>query len=133
MPSISIIGPGAIGGTLASWLSKISTNDVSICARTTFDKLVVDTPFGANVSSPTIYTKPEDTQQVDWVLVTTKTYQVESTIPWLKNLCHERTRVAVIQNGVEHMSCLAGHFPPERTVPVVIDCPAMRSAPGRIK
>ena len=133
MPSISIIGPGAIGGTLAGWLSKFSTNDVSICARTLFDQLVLDTPFGTIDLSPAIYTKPEDTQHVDWVVVATKTYQVESAIPWLKNLCHEGTRVAVVQNGVEHMSCLAGHFPQQRTVPVVIDCPAMRSAPGRIK
>lgn len=133
MPSISIIGPGAIGGTLAGWLSKHSTNDVSICARTTFERLILDTPFGIIDSSPRIYTKPEDTEKVDWVIVATKTYHVESAVPWFKHLCHEGTRVAVVQNGVEHMSCLAGHFPQELTVPVVIDCPAMRSAPGRIK
>lgn len=133
MPSISIVGPGAIGGTLAGCLSKRCTNKVSICARSSFDRLVLDTPFGTFESSPTIYTKPEEAQQVDWVLVTTKTYQVESAIPWLKHLCHENTRVAIVQNGVEHMSCLAGHFPQESTVPVVIDCPAVRSGPGRIK
>ncbi len=133
MPSISIIGPGAIGGTLAAWLSKHATNHVSICARTKFERLLLDTPFGAIEAAPTIYTKPEQTKAVDWVIVATKTYQVESAIPWLENLCHKNTRVAVVQNGVEHMSCLAGHFPQKRTVPVVIDCPAMRTAPGRIK
>lgn len=133
MPSISIIGPGAIGGTLAGWLAQQSANDVSICARTRFDQLVLDTPSGTIVTSPVIYTKPEDTHPVDWVIVTTKAYQVESVIPWLKNLCHEGTRLAVVQNGVEHMSCLAQNFSHERTVPVVIDCPAMRSKPGRIK
>jgi len=133
MTSIAIIGPGAIGGTLAAWLSKNSANQVSICARTAFEQLVLDTPFGTINSSPTIYTKPEETQPVDWVIVATKTYQVVSIIPWLNKLCYSGTRVAVVQNGVEHMSCLAGSFPPERTVPVVIDCPAMRSAPGRIK
>ncbi|MGL1958287.1 MAG: 2-dehydropantoate 2-reductase [Colwellia sp.] len=133
MPSISIIGPGAIGGTLAGWLAQHSANHVSLCARTTFERLVLDTPFGTIDTSPTIYTNPEETQPVDWVIVATKTYQVESAIPWLKKLCHQGTRVAVVQNGVEHLSCLAGSFPQERTVPVVIDCPAMRSAPGRIK
>jgi len=133
MASISIIGPGAIGGTLAGWLSKNSANQVSLCARTAFEQLVLDTPFGAINTSPTIYTNPEDTQSVDWVIVATKTYQVESVIPWLSKLCHSGTRVAVVQNGVEHMTCLAKYFPQQRTVPVIIDCPAMRSAPGRIK
>jgi len=133
MASISIIGPGAIGGTLAGWLSTNSANQVSLCARTGFYQLVLDTPFGAINTSPTIYTKPEETQLVDWVIVATKTYQVESAIPWLDTLCHSGTRVAVVQNGVEHMTCLAEHVPRKRTVPVIIDCPAMRSAPGRIK
>jgi len=43
------------------------------------------------------------------------------------------TRVAVLQNGVEHMERFAGRISRDAIVPVVIDCPAERSAPGRVR
>jgi 2-dehydropantoate 2-reductase len=42
-----------------------------------------------------------------------------------------RTRLAVIQNGVEHLQRFEKHFPRERMVPVMIDLPAERLSPGR--
>jgi 2-dehydropantoate 2-reductase len=41
------------------------------------------------------------------------------------------TRLAVIQNGVEQRERFP-MVPPERIVPVIIDLPAERTAPGRI-
>ena len=43
------------------------------------------------------------------------------------------TCLAVVQNGVEHMERFAAIVPRERTLPVIIDIPAERSAPGRIR
>lgn len=132
MPTIAIIGPGAIGGTLAAWLNIQSGNEISICARSSFDTLSVDTPCGKLESTPMVFTNPAQTTQVDWVIVTTKTYQVASIEPWLKQLCHADTKVAIAQNGVEHIANLAPFIPEERIVSVIIDCPAERSAPGKI-
>lgn len=132
MPTIAIIGPGAIGGTLAAWLSTQPENKVSICARTSFDALHVETPFGTLDTTPTVFTDPAQTTQVDWVIVATKAYQVTSIEPWLKQLCHADTKVAIAQNGVEHISNLTPFIPEERIVPVIIDCPAERSGPGEI-
>jgi 2-dehydropantoate 2-reductase len=39
----------------------------------------------------------------------------------------------VLQNGVEHVQRFAPYVPAERIVPAVIDCPAERSAPGRMR
>jgi len=47
-------------------------------------------------------------------------------------LSHSETRVAVVQNGVEHLANFSPIVPEERIVPVIIDCPAERSEPGRI-
>src|SRR4051812_31798239 len=46
MTSIAVVGPGAIGGILAAWLAREVTNDVTVCARTRFDHLEVETPTG---------------------------------------------------------------------------------------
>jgi len=132
MTKIAIIGPGAIGGTLAAWLTKQSEHEVSICARTSFKTLTVDSPFGILESTPTVYSDPESVEKVDWILVATKTYHVESVAKWIQPLSHSETRVAVVQNGVEHLANFSPIVPEERIVPVIIDCPAERSEPGRI-
>ena len=132
MTTIAIIGPGAIGGTLAAWLTIQSDNEVFICARSSFETLSVDTPFGRLESTPTVFTNTAQATQVDWVIVTTKVYQVASVAPWLAQLCHADTKVAIAQNGVEHIANLAPFIPAERIVPVIIDCPAERIAPGEI-
>ena len=42
------------------------------------------------------------------MLVATKAYDVQSTAPWLERLVGTTTRVAVLQNGVEHRERFAG-------------------------
>lgn len=132
MPNIALIGPGAIGGTLAAWLATRPNNKLSICARTPFETLVVDSPFGVLESRPKILTKPNQANPVDWILVATKTYHIASVASWIETLSSPDTMVAVIQNGVEHLANLNSIVPEERIVPVIIDCPAERFEPGRI-
>lgn len=128
MTKIAIIGPGAIGGTIAAWLNTKANNEISICARSSFDTLIVDTPFGTLESTPTVFTDPTQATQVDWVIITTKAYQVASLEPWLKQLCHADTKVAIAQNGVEHIANLTPFIPAQRIVPIIIDTPAARTA-----
>ena len=42
MAKITLIGPGAIGSTLAAWLSRIPAHEITIAARTPFSSLVLD-------------------------------------------------------------------------------------------
>ncbi|MBL1421692.1 MAG: 2-dehydropantoate 2-reductase [Alphaproteobacteria bacterium] len=132
MTKIAIIGPGAIGGTLAAWLDIPPNNEIFICARSSFQSLSVETPFGKLESTPTVFTNPAQAEQVDWVIVTTKAYQIPSIEPWFKHLCHADTKVAVAQNGVEHIANLTPFIPAERLVPIIIDTPAARVATGKI-
>ena len=132
MTSIAVIGPGAIGGTLAAWLAQDPGFDLTLCARTPLDNLRVETPDGVITASPQVLTDPAAASAVDWVLVCTKTYDVETTKPWLDRLVGPQTRVAIVQNGVEHAKLFAHLVPAERIVPVMINLPAARSAPGRI-
>lgn len=132
MTRIAIIGPGALGGTIAAWLSQNADHTVTVCARTPFADLEVETPAGTLQATPQVITDPERARPVDWVLVITKTYDAEATQVWLNGLVGVDTRIAVLQNGVEHVARFAPLLPGRTIVPAVVDIPATRSAPGRM-
>jgi 2-dehydropantoate 2-reductase len=132
MTTIALIGPGAIGGTIAAWLAQNPDFSMTVCARTALDDLRVETPAGVITARPDVLTDPAKARPVDWVLVATKTYDVDSTKPWLDRLVGEQTRVAIIQNGVEHVRLFSHLVPADRLVPVMINLPAVRNAPGQI-
>lgn len=134
--SIAVVGPGAIGGTVAAWLSQSPlVSDLTLCARTPLDRLVVETPDGWVIeATPRVVTDPDQiTAPADWVLVATKAYDVAAASRWLKPLVGPRTHVAVLQNGVEHVERFRSFVAAERIVPVVVDIPAERTGPGRIQ
>ena len=136
MRSIAVVGPGAIGGTVAAWLSHSArVASVTLCARTPLDRLVVEAPDGRLIeASPRVVTDPSEiTAPVDWVLVATKAYDVVAASAWLAPLVGPDTHLAVLQNGVEHVERFTPFVAPDRIVPVVVDIPAERSAPGRIQ
>lgn len=128
---IAIIGPGAIGGTVAAWLGQNPAHAITLCARSPLDGITLQTADGTLTASPKVLTSASDAHPVDWVLVTTKTYDVPSTQVWLDALLGPQTRVAVLQNGVEHVERFAHLLPVERIVPVVVDFSATRLAPGQ--
>ena len=132
MPSITLIGPGAIGATLATWLAQDPRNTVCVAVRTAFDELEVTTPDGVIRAAPRILIDSAQAQPADWVLVTTKAYDSATAARWFATACGPQTRVAIIQNGVEHVARFAPYLPRERILPVRIDCPADRTAPGRV-
>jgi 2-dehydropantoate 2-reductase len=131
MSTIAVVGPGAIGCVVAAWLAD-GGHEVTVCARTPFPDLVIETPDGPLRASPRVITDPADAGPVDWVLVATKAYDVASTAPWLERLLGPDTRVAVLQNGVTHLERFRPLVAEERIVPVVVNIPANRSAPGRV-
>ncbi|MBL7098569.1 MAG: 2-dehydropantoate 2-reductase [Alphaproteobacteria bacterium] len=131
---IAIIGPGAIGGTLAFALS--ARHEVVICANQAFETLAitrVQTRERQTVPAQ-VQTSPAAAKPVDWVLVCVKSHQTPAVAGWLKALVGKNTRVAVLQNGVEHRERVAPLVPIGTTiVPVVVALPAERVAPGEIE
>ena len=131
MTHIAIIGPGGIGATVAAWLGKAG-HAITVCARTPFDRLLIDYPDGLIETAPTILTDPAAARPVDWVLVCTKTYDAAGAATWLPALTGPDTRVAILQNGVEHRSRFPD-VPSDHLVPIVVDIPAERLGPGHIR
>jgi 2-dehydropantoate 2-reductase len=131
MTTILCVGPGAIGATLIAWLCQNDRHQVTVAARTAFDSIETRTPAGVIRARPRVITDAQQAQPVDWILVATKAYDSDSAASWFPRATNSRTRLAVIQNGVEHVQRFEKHFPRERIVPVMIDLPADRLAPGR--
>lgn len=133
MAEIALIGPGAIGCTVLGWLGQVPAHSLTVGARTPFARLELETPERSLSVTPRVLTDPGQAQPVDWALVATKTYDAEGAIRWLRGFVGERTCLAVLQNGVEHVERFAGVVRAERLVPVVVDCPAERRAPGQVR
>ena len=137
MPTrITLIGPGAIGGSLAAHLISTRRYEVTLAARTALQTLTLELPDGSDLSSqPTVITSPSDVSgpPPDWILVSTKAYNVAGTAAWLRALLGPGTRVAIIQNGVEHVARFQDFVPVDQLLPVMIDLPAERTAPGIIR
>lgn len=131
--SVAVVGPGAIGGTVAAWLAQNPNLDVTLCARTPLKRLRIETPDGVIEAAPRVVLNPRDAGPVDWVLIATKTYDAEAAADWIVPLTGINTRVAVLQNGVEHVERFSPYITPERIVPVVVDLPAERLGPGDIR
>ncbi|HEY4414537.1 MAG TPA: 2-dehydropantoate 2-reductase [Verrucomicrobiae bacterium] len=127
---IAIVGPGAIGGTLAVRLASIANRTVVVCARTAIAQLILDAPEGQKTVTPKILTAPDQAQPVDWILVATKAYDATAAAGWFQFLTGPHTRLAVLQNGVEHIERFSAYFPPAKIMPVVVDLPVERVGPG---
>lgn len=129
---IAVIGAGAIGGTVAAWLAQDPAHEVVLCARSPLADLEIDTPGGVIRAEPLIVTDPAAATPVDWVLAATKTYDCAAAAAWLPGLLGPETRLAVLQNGVEHRERFRGAIADDRVVPAIVDIPTERTAPGRI-
>ena len=104
---------------------------MTVAARTAFDSIESSTPNGVIRARPRVITAAAEAQPVDWILVATKTYDSDSAANWFPQATNAHTRLAVIQNGVEHVERFEKHFERARIVPVMIDLPAERLSPGR--
>jgi 2-dehydropantoate 2-reductase len=100
--TVAVIGLGSIGGVVAGCLREADRHDVIACTRSPLPRLVLERPGRTVELSMTTLTEPAAARAVDWVLLCTKAHQTPSCAPWLAKLCGPHTRVAVLQNGIEH-------------------------------
>jgi len=132
-PTIAVIGPGAIGTALAARLASGAGSAVTVAVRTPFRELELHDGESVVRAEVSVITDPAQATPVDWVLVTTKAYDAEGAARWLPGLLDERTRVAIVQNGVEHVERFERFVDRDRLLPVMIDLPAERTAPGVVR
>jgi 2-dehydropantoate 2-reductase len=129
---LAVLGPGAVGSTIAAWLIQSASNTVLVAARSPLSDIEVQTPDRVLKVSPRVITQVHEGSPVDWVLVTTKTYDAKAAAAWFAGLCDSKTVVAILQNGVEHIERFEPFLPRARILPVMVDIPAERTAQGRV-
>lgn len=137
MTTITLIGPGAIGGTVGFALME-QGHDVVICANQPFSELsLTRSDTKERRSKPVrVITSPAElasNRPADWVLFCVKSHQSDGAAAWLKAALGPAGKLAVLQNGVEHREHVAPYVGPGTTVvPVMIMLPAERTRPGEI-
>lgn len=135
MARIALIGPGAIGGTAAAALCENGTHDLTICANQRFDMLAL-TRSDTNETKRfpvNVVTSPDGLAPFDWVILAVKSHQTAGAEDWLKATVGPQTKLAVLQNGVEHRDRVRRFIPESADiVPAVVQLPAQRTAPGAI-
>jgi 2-dehydropantoate 2-reductase len=145
MAILAVVGVGAIGSATASAFqlannnrSTGTANTILLCTRRPLNQapLSVTTPGGiVKVDGTNLTAPPPNPLFVDWLVISTKAYHAPSTAEWFSALVGPETRIAVLQNGVEHKARFAPYLSAEKQanlLPVMIDCPAEKMPDGTV-
>jgi len=130
---VAVVGLGSIGGVAAASLAAAGKHDVIACTRRPLEHLTLERPEGTVEVALKSLTDPSQVKPVDWVLLCTKAHETESAGPWLQRLCQPSTRVAVMQNGIDHAARVAPFIDGASVVPVIVYYNGERLAPGRVR
>ncbi|MFV8262438.1 oxidoreductase [Mycolicibacterium peregrinum] len=121
---IAVIGPGAIGSTVAALLHAGGW-PVLLCGRTPRDGIEVRPDEGAPIRVPgPVHTDPDSVEgPLDVVFLAVKDTQNAQAAAWLDRLCDEKTVVCALQNGVEQVervSTVGPHTDEAHVVPAAV-------------
>ena len=132
-PAIALIGPGAIGTTIAAALYEAGRLPL-LCGRTAHRQLILRHDDGEIVVPGPVLTHPPGAPQpCDLVFVAVKTTQVADSAGWLEALCDEHTVVCTLQNGVEQKTALAPYVNGATVLPSVVWFPVQRDPDASVR
>jgi 2-dehydropantoate 2-reductase len=130
--TIALIGPGAIGTTIAAALHEAGRSP-TVCGRSECKQLQLRFDGGGvAVPGPVLTDPAQISDRFDLVFVAVKSTQVEATAPWLSALCSANTVVCVLQNGVEQAALFAPYLSGGTVLPSVVWFPAQREPDGSV-
>ena len=125
-PTIALVGPGAIGTTVAAALHEVGRTP-AIFGRSAHEQLELRFDGGRIAVPGPVRTNPAEVDNTfDLVFVAVKSTQIDATAPWLSALCNKNTVVCVLQNGVEQKTLVAPYVPGSPVLPSVVWFPAQR-------
>lgn len=130
---VAIVGPGAIGTTVAALLHEAGRTP-SLWGRTPRSGLTLaDGDRRVTVPGP-VRTDPSDvTGKADVLFLAVKATQTAATVKWLEALCGPATVVCVLQNGVEQVAAVRPYVPSGvEIVPAVVWFPAQAREDGTV-
>ena len=130
---VAIVGPGAIGTTVAAALHEVGHTPL-LYGRTPRDHLTLqDGDRFITVPGP-IQTNPAQvTRTADVVFLAVKSTQIDAAAEWLKVLTGPETVICVLQNGIEQLDRLARYSLHGQIVPAVVWFPAQAQSDSSVR
>jgi 2-dehydropantoate 2-reductase len=131
---IALVGPGAIGSTVAALLHSAG-HQLTLYGRTPRESIEVrpDDKEPIVVPGPVLTDPAAITGTADVVLLAVKDTQNEQAGAWLARLCDEHTVVCALQNGVEQVERVGRLCPSSTVVPVAVWISAEPTPEGWIR
>jgi 2-dehydropantoate 2-reductase len=136
--TIALVGPGAIGSTVAALLHA-EGHQVTVCGRTARESTEVRPDAEILDGQPIVIPDPVRTDPatidgpVDVLLLAVKDTQNQGAAGWLDRLCDENTTVCVMQNGVEQVERVGRYCPDSTVVPCAVWFSAQAQPEGWIR
>jgi 2-dehydropantoate 2-reductase len=133
-PSVAVIGPGAIGTTIAAALHE-KGRTITVVGRSVQAELRLDTDRETVIVPGPVVTDPARVKgPADIVFLAVKATQVTAAAAFLEALCGPATVLCVLQNGIEqHETVTPLVTPGSDVVPTIVWFPAQRHADGRVE
>jgi len=131
--NVAVVGLGSVGGAAAGTLAAAGRHDILACTRQPISRFTLEQAEKTVEAPLRVLTDPAQAKPVDWVLLCTKTHQTAAAGPWLARLCTPATRIAVLQNGIDHVARVAPLARGATVVPVLIYYNGERLAPDRVR
>jgi 2-dehydropantoate 2-reductase len=131
--TIAVVGLGSIGGAAGGTLAAAGRHDVLACTRQPLGRFTLERAEDTIEIPLQVLTDPAAAKPVDWVFVCTKAHQTATAAPWLARLCTPATRVAVLQNGIDHVARVAPLARGATVVPVLVYYNGERLAADRVR
>jgi 2-dehydropantoate 2-reductase len=135
---ILVVGAGAIGGYFGARLAAAG-RDVTFLVRARRaeqlrrDGLAVMSPLGnLNLPSPSVVSAMELNSHYGLILVSSKSYDLESSIEDFANAMGPDSRVLPLLNGMRHLDVLDARFGPRRVLGGLARISSTLDADGRI-
>jgi 2-dehydropantoate 2-reductase len=118
---IAVVGPGAVGTTVAAYLSAAG-HRVLACGRSPRSQIELrpDEHDPIVVPGPVRTDPAEITGPVGVVLLAVKSTQNAEAARWLARLCDANTIVVVLQNGVEQVEQVQPLCPSSTVIPGIV-------------
>jgi 2-dehydropantoate 2-reductase len=111
--------------------SSVSARSEAWCAhRARFEKLVIRTRDSIVEVPAAVILDAKDARPAEWLLLCTKAHQTASAAGWFRAVAP--AKVAVLQNGIEHVEGVAPIAAGAAILPVIVRCPAEPLAPGEV-
>ncbi|MDQ1204863.1 oxidoreductase [Microbacterium sp. SORGH_AS_0862] len=131
--TVAVVGPGAIGTTVAAALHEAGRTP-RLYGRTYRARLELRAA-DARIQVPgPVHTDPGASAAVaDIVFLAVKATQLQAAAPWLRVLCGRGSVVCVLQNGIEQVELVAPLVPSGTEIaPAVVWSPAQRQSDGAV-